>query len=147
MRWIAHRSVAHRMRSRGQSVDAIAEHLRVNKRSVNRYLALPRPEPLGSAAEVDLASFYLDGACGSYPELDWLSRSPAVQARVKAVCAGCPVLTPCRGYGLNKGHEESGIWGGMTKPERQREIERQQQPMASPKQSPAHGLRVRHDGP
>ncbi|SPX94936.1 transcription factor WhiB [Mycobacterium xenopi] len=130
-RWINHRLTAHRMRERGQSLDAIADHLRVNKRSVSRYLALPRPEPLPVEAEVDLESFYLDGACGSFPELDWLSRSPQMQAECKAVCAHCPVLAKCRNYGLNKGRDDRGIWGGMTTAERQREIRRQRQRAAS----------------
>ena len=122
------------MYKRGQSLDAIADHLRVNKRSVSRYLALPCPQPLQVEAEVDLASFYRDGACGSFPELDWLSHSPLVQAEVKAVCAHCPVLAQCRSYGLNKGRDDSGIWGGMTKTERQREIRRQHERSTSTQQ-------------
>jgi len=134
-RWINHRLTAHRMHSRGQSLDAIADYLRVHKRSVARYLALPCPEPLQVEAEVDLESFYLDGACGSFPEFDWLSRSPQMQGECKAICLYCPVLAKCRSYGLNKGRDDRGIWGGMTKAERQREIRRQHKRAASP-QSP-----------
>ncbi|MBS4730551.1 WhiB family transcriptional regulator [Mycobacterium sp. SM1] len=114
------------MRTRGQSLDAIADHLRVTKRSVSRYLALPCPEPLQAEPEVDLKDFYLDGACGSFPGLDWLSRSPRMQAECKAICAYCPVLTKCRSYGLARGRDERGIWGGMTMAERRREIRRRE---------------------
>jgi WhiB family transcriptional regulator, redox-sensing transcriptional regulator len=121
-RWVTHRLLAHRMRRRGLSVQAIADHLRVNKRSVNRYLALPCPDADTGARGVALGSFYLQGACGGFPDLDWLSRSPRRQAEAKAVCAHCPVLGQCRRFGLTTGLEESGIWGGLTKAERQREV-------------------------
>ena len=124
-RWISHRIAAHRMHRRGQSLDTIADHLRVSIRSVSRYLVLPCPEPLSTEPEVNLADFYLKGACTEFPEYDWLTRSPAVQAECKAICAHCPVLTTCRSYGLSKGREDSGIWGGLTKNEREREIVRQ----------------------
>lgn len=127
-RWINHRATAHTMHLRGQSLDVIADHLRVHKRSVSRYLALPRPEPVPDESEVDLASFYMTGACGSFPELDWLSRNRRDQEQAKLVCAHCPVLAKCRTYGLTAGDEESGIWGGLTKAERQREIRRHSQP-------------------
>jgi WhiB family transcriptional regulator, redox-sensing transcriptional regulator len=129
-RWINHRVTAHRMHNRGQSLDSIADHLRVNKRSVSRYLALPCPQPL--QAEVDLTTFFMDGACGSFPELNWASRSPLMQAQCIAVCAHCPVLAKCRSYGLGKGRDNGGIWGGMTLTERQRENRRQQQRHMSP---------------
>lgn len=142
-RWIAHRLTAHRMHSRGQSLDAIADHLRVNRRSVSRYLALPCPDPLPVEA-VELESFYLQGACGSFPELDWLSRSPLMQAQVKQVCEHCPVLARCRRYGLTKGLEDSGIWGGMTRTERQREHRRQHTPTTTPRQRPQ--ITAKHHG-
>ena len=124
-RWINHRIAAHRMNRRGQSLDTIADHLRVSTRSVSRYLALPCPEPLSTRPEVNLEDFYLKGACTEFPEYDWLTRSPAVQAECKAICEYCPVLKKCRTYGLNKGRDDSGIWGGLTKNEREREIARQ----------------------
>lgn len=117
-RWISHRIAAHRMNQRGQSLDAIADALRVTKRSVCRYLALPVPEPLSAEPEVDLVDFYLDGACNEFPEYDWLSRRPSVQAECKAICQYCPVLQKCRTWGLTKGRFESGIYGGLTKNER-----------------------------
>ena len=66
-RWINHRIAAHRMNQRGQSLDTIADHLRVSTRSVSRYLALPCPEPLSAEAEVDLEDFYLDGRVRGVP--------------------------------------------------------------------------------
>ena len=124
-RWINHRIAAHRMHRRGQSPDTIADHLRVSTRSVSRYLALPCPEPLSTEPVVNLEDFYLKGACTEFPEYDWLTRSPAVQAECKAICEYCPVLKTCRTYGLNKGRDDSGIWGGLTKNERERQIARQ----------------------
>jgi WhiB family redox-sensing transcriptional regulator len=120
-RWINHRITAHRMHRRGSSLDAIADHLRVHTRSVSRYLAMPCPDPLPTAPEVSLEEFYLKGACSEFPEYDWVSRSPGMQAECKAICEHCPVLKHCRTYGLTKGREDSGIWGGMTKNERERQ--------------------------
>ena len=74
---------------------------------------------------MDLEDFYLKGACTEFPEYDWLTRSPAVQAECKTICGYCPVLKTCRTYGLNKGRDDSGIWGGLTKNERERQIARQ----------------------
>ncbi|MCH9732007.1 MAG: WhiB family transcriptional regulator [Actinomycetia bacterium] len=112
------------MNRRGQSVDTIADHLRVSTRSVNRYLALPCPDPLPTAVEVNLDDFYLEGACAGFPEYDWLTRSPTMQAECKAICRHCPVLAKCRTYGLTKGSEDSGIWGAMTRNERTLEVAR-----------------------
>jgi WhiB family redox-sensing transcriptional regulator len=123
------------MRSRGHSLDAIANHLRVNRRSVNRYLALPCPEPPQAEADVDLGSFFMKGACGSFPELDWLSRSPLMQAECKAICLHCPVLAKCRSYGLNKGLDDRGVWGAMTKAERQREASHRDKRGTSPQRA------------
>lgn len=119
-RWISHRITAHRMHRRGQSIDAIADHLRVSTRSVHRYLALPCPEPPPAEAEVNLIDFHIQGACGAFPELNWMSRSQLEQAECKAVCAHCPVLAQCRTWGLTKGRDECGVWGGLTKEERRR---------------------------
>jgi WhiB family transcriptional regulator, redox-sensing transcriptional regulator len=123
-RWIQHRVMAHQMRGRGQSVDLIAEYLRVSKRSVARYLAAPCPEPVTPVGEVRLDSFFTAGACGSFPELNWMSRSTREQAECKAICEHCAVLAQCRDYGLGKGRDEAGVWGGMTVVERRREIQR-----------------------
>lgn len=36
----------------------------------------------------------------------------------RALCARCPILDPCRAYGIVAGRAEDGIWGGLTKAER-----------------------------
>ncbi|GAB4663350.1 hypothetical protein MOKP76_05960 [Mycobacterium avium subsp. hominissuis] len=72
-----------------------------------------------------MVSFVSKGACAAFPEVDWLSRSPLVQAEAKAICQYCPVLDECRSYGLNKGRDQRGVLGGMTMAERVRELRRQ----------------------
>lgn len=120
MRWIANRITAHRMNERGQSIDVIADYLRVSTRSVNRYLGKPCPPP--PQPEVELEDFIWDGACGAFPELNWNTRSRAMQEDCKAVCTYCPVLAQCRTYGLTKGLQDAGVWGAMTKNERARMV-------------------------
>lgn len=122
-RWINHRIAAHRMAERGQSSGVIADSLRVSVRSVNRYLALPCPEPV-PAQEVSLDEFYMQGACGGFPELDWNTRKLTERDECKAVCAYCPVLAKCRTYGVTKGLQDVGVWGGLTREERKREAAR-----------------------
>ncbi|MEN4449168.1 MULTISPECIES: WhiB family transcriptional regulator [Mycobacteriaceae] len=119
-RWIANRIAAHRMNERGQSIDVIADHLRVTTRSVTRYLGLPCPPP--PQPEVELKDFIYRGACGSFPELDWTTRSTTMQADCKAVCTYCPVLAQCRTYGLTKGLQDRGVWGALTANERARMV-------------------------
>lgn len=111
------RYVAHRMRRRGTSVAAIAAHLRVDVRSVGRYLAAPCPEEPSAEAKPDL-SFRLHAACGNRIDIDWFSENQVKVAEAKAVCAHCPVLARCRNYGLTAGRNEVGIWGGLTEDER-----------------------------
>ncbi len=128
---ISHRIAAHRMRRRGQSPETIADLLRVSVRSVHRYLSLECPEEVSSEPEVNLEDFFLQGACGGFPEYDWSTKNPSMQAECKAICEYCPVLKKCRNYGLQKGRTESGIWGGLNKSEREREVARQRQRTAS----------------
>lgn len=45
------------------------------------------------------------------------------------LCATCPVLRECMEYGLK--HEQHGIWGGLTPPERQRIMARRSGALAS----------------
>jgi WhiB family transcriptional regulator, redox-sensing transcriptional regulator len=120
-RMLRHQIVAHRMAERGQSHEVIADHLRVSTRSVQRYLAVPCPQPPPPVDEVSLKDFYLDGACSEFPELDWNSRSLTERAECKAVCTYCPVLAKCRTYGMTTGLQDVGIWGALTKEERKRE--------------------------
>ncbi|SDQ85642.1 WhiB family transcriptional regulator [Thermostaphylospora chromogena] len=61
------------------------------------------------------------GACRtSDPDLFFpLAPTPVQEARAKAICGACPVLTECRQYALRAGEPE-GIWGGLTPAERRR---------------------------
>lgn len=128
-RSINHRIAAHQMRREGKSAESIAVYLDVTQRTVHRWLGLPCPSPLPvqEEEELDLASFYMQGACGSFPDLDWVSQSPLDQAEAKQICTYCPVLAKCRDYALNKGRDELGVWAAMTKSERRRESRRQRE--------------------
>lgn len=129
------------MYAQGESRGTIAEHLGVKKRSVSRYLSLACPEPLPrSGNQVTLRSFYMEGACGKHPELNWASQSLLMQARVKAVCWQCPVLAKCRNYGLPNGRNDIGVWGAMTANERQREIRRRQSAGSRPDRDDIAGV-------
>lgn len=55
-----------------------------------------------------------------------------MQRECKAICQYCPVLEKCRSYGLNQGRNDSGIWGALTKSEREREIARQRRTSGRP---------------
>ncbi|OOK65381.1 transcription factor WhiB family protein [Mycobacterium kansasii] len=115
------------MRKKGQPLEVIADYLQVSTRSVLRYLALPCPEPPASSDDVELGSFVMEGACAAFPEVDWLSDNPVMEAEAKTICQYCPVLDKCRSYGLNKGRDQHGVLGAMTMAERQRQWHRQQQ--------------------
>lgn len=125
-RLTAHRLTAHRMHERGSSHDAIAEHLRVSKRSVMRYLTAERPPEAAPVKQVGLADFYMKGACGSFPEYNWLSRSSVMQKRCKEICEYCPVLAQCREWGLTDGLEDQAILGGLTRRGRLAEVRRRE---------------------
>lgn len=125
-RLMAHRLTAHRMTERGSSLEAIADHLRVSKRSVMRYLNAPRPQEPAPKEEVSLADFYMKGACGSFPEYDWLSRSSLMQKKCKEICAHCPVLASCREWGLTTGLEDQAILGGLSRRGRLAELRRRE---------------------
>ena len=61
-------------------------------------------------------SWHKDAACkGMNPELFFLTRGESSKA-AKAVCATCPVRQPCYDAGVD---EDFGIWGGVTRKERQ----------------------------
>jgi WhiB family redox-sensing transcriptional regulator len=76
---------------------------------------------------VFLAAFWswrLHGACrGVDTELFYSREGEGRLARAareraaKAICATCPVRTPCAAYALQH-HERYGIWGGLTERER-----------------------------
>jgi WhiB family redox-sensing transcriptional regulator len=62
--------------------------------------------------------FYPPAAAETRPEREDRER------RAKAICAGCPVLAPCREFALDT-REPHGIWGGLNEHERQALLERQ----------------------
>lgn len=70
-------------------------------------------------AMVEEVGWAARGACrGSDPELFFpLTQSAEQEARAKAVCERCPVLTECRAYAV-RAAEPEGIWGGLTVRER-----------------------------
>jgi WhiB family redox-sensing transcriptional regulator len=54
-------------------------------------------------------------ACrGMNPDTFHPSRGESVR-ELKAICAECPVIDPCREYGISEKH---GIWGGLSERER-----------------------------
>ncbi|MFV8169689.1 WhiB family transcriptional regulator [Mycobacterium sp. DBP42] len=109
------RYVAHEMNDRGTPPPLIAAHLKVDVRSVTRYLQSPRPAKPEELVTLD--SFFLRGACKGRAAL-MFSDEPEDQEQAKQICADCPVLMQCRSYGLTTGRQEGGIWGGLTEKER-----------------------------
>lgn len=55
---------------------------------------------------------------GTDPDL-WFSDHPTDRTRAKQLCAGCPLLDPCRTYGLDT-DQQWGIWGGLDRSDRRR---------------------------
>jgi hypothetical protein len=47
----------------------------------------------------------------------WTSDNATEQAAAAEACAGCPVLTQCRAYGIDH-PKESGVYGAMTEKQR-----------------------------
>jgi len=118
------RYIAHTMRRRGTPLDAIAEHLKVEKRSVTRYLAHPCPEaPPGLDEPVKLDDFIWRGACAGQGDV-MFREDPAGIAAAKRFCAGCPVMSECRSYGLTTGKHDVGVWGGLSEEERRAALRR-----------------------
>lgn len=83
-------------------------------------MALNRVPPFVSGGDV----WQQAGSCrGLDPELFFVeSQRGTVRdehvASAKAICAQCPVKQSCREHGLNT-QEAYGIWGGLTRKERQ----------------------------
>ena len=91
---------------------------RAQRRLVDYYrtrAARTLPDPSTSAWD-----WQLRGSCrGMDPSIFFpaVGRRARHEARAKAVCEVCPVLTQCRQYALDAA-EPYGIWGGMTPLER-----------------------------
>ncbi len=85
-------------------------------------------------------AWQIEGSCrGLDPDLFFVeSERGSVRdkhvARAKAICAECPVMQSCREHGLNT-QEAYGIWGGLTRHERQATLRRQR--WTSPRDGPA----------
>lgn len=114
------RYTAHMMRRRGTPLDAIAEHLNVEKRSVARYLARPCPT---LEKPVKLDDFIWKGACAGQGEVMFREDSAGI-AEAKALCERCPVLSQCRNYGMTTGKHDVGVWGGLSEAERRAMLRR-----------------------
>lgn len=57
-----------------------------------------------------------EAAClSSSPDVFFVERG-AREAEAKRICASCPVLGPCREWGID--HELFGVWGGLSPWER-----------------------------
>ncbi len=130
---IRNRYAAHQMHQRGLPPAEIAAVLQVATRSVFRYLKneCPPPPPPPVRQEVQLDSFYLEGACYERLDIEWATTKNKAQiAAAKAVCAQCPVLQKCRTYGLTTGLDDWGVWGGLTRLERKRAVAAPEAPAA-----------------
>jgi WhiB family redox-sensing transcriptional regulator len=79
-----------------------------------------RGEPtrlLGAIFAADLAWVTDEAICASAdPEAFWPEQGDRA-ADVKKLCQGCPLVEPCRAYGM--AHPEfGGVWGGLTSTDR-----------------------------
>lgn len=73
-----------------------------------------------SAESDDIATWSDQAQClGTDPEAFHTDRRPP--AIVRKICASCPVRPLCRDYSIDNGM--SGVWGGLTKAERERYAE------------------------
>jgi WhiB family redox-sensing transcriptional regulator len=63
----------------------------------------------------------MQGACYGRFDIEWATTENRAQINAaKQVCATCPVMRMCRTYGLTAGLDDWGVWGGLTRPERQK---------------------------
>lgn len=59
------------------------------------------------------------GACRRAPlDATWFPDRGENAVAAKAICAGCPVLEPCREWALSQGATLDGVWGGLSRAER-----------------------------
>lgn len=60
--------------------------------------------------------------CQNFPDLFFpdsrATRQHSDSALAKKMCAECPIIRECGDYAIR--YEEEGIWGGLTKPEREK---------------------------
>ena len=81
--------------------------------------AVPNPrQPVlaDSVWQLTRPAWHAEAACFGSNVHEWYPERGGDSARVArqriAICAGCPVLAPCRDHGIR--HEVYGIFGGLT---------------------------------
>lgn len=62
------------------------------------------------------SSWLSRASCAGHDAEVWFSRIPSYQSRARFVCSICPVKVPCIDAAITNG--DSGIRGGLTRPER-----------------------------
>lgn len=72
---------------------------------------------LGSCRGMDSGTFF-------HPDGERNPSRARRTERAKQVCAGCPVIVPCREFALRT-QEPFGVWGGLAESERRAIIEQQ----------------------
>ncbi|SDL18616.1 Transcription factor WhiB [Lentzea albidocapillata subsp. violacea] len=89
-----------------------------------------------------LPEWQIRAACKGRIDLDFIEpKSPAEDAKCRALCAGCPVREQCLTAALASG-EAWGLWGGLDAEERLRVAERDGHEL--PAVLPAHGTNPRY---
>jgi WhiB family redox-sensing transcriptional regulator len=81
------------------------------------------------ALEFEHPEWMAQGACVDKPQRWFYPHEhdgPALPAKAKQVCAGCPMRQQCLDYAIANA-EQHGIWGGMATRERQHEAVRRGQ--------------------
>lgn len=63
-----------------------------------------------------------EGICRDMPSDLFYGESKLSEEAAKSICRTCPVIEPCREWGIVR--EVFGVWGGLTPRERQRERSR-----------------------
>lgn len=94
-------------------------HLRQPRPQFSQYTTAARHRPPHRVDMFDLRPvlWMRSAACRSEDPIAFFDReSPFTQARLRRLCATCPVITECLEYALD--HDEQGWWGGMTRQER-----------------------------
>ncbi len=85
-------------------------------------------------------------ACSTTPGANpnwWHADDPKLEHAARAICANCPVRTPCLELALTEG-EPHGIWGGLD-PQERMQLARQWS-LPRPQIRPPHGHRTRYVG-
>lgn len=65
-------------------------------------------------------AWHADGACKEHPELTWFPERGQSAGAAKLVCRGCLVAGECLEWSLRQSWDLDGIFGGLSKRERNR---------------------------